>query len=42
MNLQKINTVFILKRVRQRAVDTQDLEKTINFINDYIERLEKL
>ena len=36
------DTVYILKKIRWNAVETQDLAATIRFINDYIERLEKL
>lgn len=35
------DTVFILKNVRQRAVDAQDLAETIRYINDYIEVIER-
>ena len=34
------DTVYILKKIRERAVETQDLAKTIIYINEYIARLE--
>lgn len=40
--MSKPDTVFILKLIRDEAVNTQSLEKTIRFINEYIERLEQL
>lgn len=33
--------IAILERIRQMAVDTQSLETTIRYINDYIERIEE-
>lgn len=33
------NTIFILKQIRDKTVETQDLSVTIRYINDYIERL---
>lgn len=41
-NRQLIDAVFILKKIRQKAVDTQSLEETIKEINAYIERLQQV
>jgi len=36
------DTAFILNRIRNQAVKTQSLEKTIKYINSYIERVNSL